>query len=311
MATDFISIDYYYINKFYLKEKDFKRFLELSEEQLSTLSKMVYKMQEKMSTNLSQKTKSISKLERYQKTLQYLTNPHIHLDLKTFDERIAYLIMMTDPNLVMFKEFLKIDLISITEITKIKDEKERNRLKIIRKQTISRYENAVREKIGFFDVKLLKYEEIFFKKFFNEKELITEIENNNQDNLMIKAKSLKDFNSISNERYKELVNIAKTWLSLAPEKYNYKIASYSVINQNKLLGLTNTAEQLALFILLIDSNLDMLRIHEEESMMNNTKRRIIEQFGYFNIELLVLERKFHDKFCPDKKLSIWSKTKKR
>jgi len=174
MATDFISIDYY-INKFYLKEKDFKRFLELSEEQLSTLSKMVYKMQEKMSTNLSQKTKSISKLERYQKTLQYLTNPHIHLDLKTFDERIAYLIMMTDPNLVMFKEFLKIDLISITEITKIKDEKERNRLKIIRKQTISRYENAVREKIGFFDVKLLKYKEIFFKKFFNEKELITEI----------------------------------------------------------------------------------------------------------------------------------------
>ena len=310
MATDFISIDYY-INKFYLKEKDFKRFLELSEEQLSTLSKMVYKMQEKMSTNLSQKTKSISKLERYQKAMQYLTNPHIHLDLKTFDERIAYLIMMTDPNLVMFKEFLKIDLISVTDIAKVEDEKERNSLKIIRKQTISTYENAVREKIGFFEVKLLKYEEIFFKKFFNEKELITEVKNNNQDNLMIKAKSLKDFNSISDERYKELVNIAKTWLSLAPEKYNYKIASYSVINQNKLLGLTSSAEQLALFILLIDSNLDMLRIHEEESMMNNTKRRIIEQFGYFNIEFLILERKFHDRFCPDKKLSIWSITKKR
>ena len=62
-------------------------------------------------------------------------------------------------------------------------------------------------------------------------------------------------------------------------------------------------------ILLTDSNLDMLRIHEEESMMNITKERIIEQFGYFNTELLVLERKFHNRFCPDKELSIWSMTK--
>jgi len=219
--------------------------------------------------------------------------------------------MMIDPNLVTFKEYLKIDLISMKEIDKIEDENIRNYLKTIRKQTISAYENTVREKIGFFDIKLLKYEEMFFNKFFNEKELITEVKNNNQDNLMIKAKALKDFNSISDERYEELVSIANNWLSLVPEKYNFKVASYSVTNQKKLLGITNSTEQLTLFILLIDSNLDMLRIYEEESMMKNIKERIIEEFGYFNIELLVLERKFHDRFCPDKKLSIWSKTKKR
>ena len=67
---------------------------------------------------------------------------------------------------------------------------------------------------------------------------------------------------------------------------------------------------MALFILMVDSNLDMLRIYEEESMMPNIRQRITEEFGYFNMDLLALERKFHKRFCPDKKLSVWSKTKK-
>ena len=151
---------------------------------------------------------------------------------------------------------------------------------------------------------------MFFKRFFNEKELVTEVGCNNQDKLMVRAKLLKDFNNISNERYDELVSVAQTWLSLGPDKYNSKVAAYSVTNQTKLLGLTNRAEQLALFILLIDNELDMLRIYEEESMIKNVERRIVEEFGYFNKELLVLERKFHDRFCPDKNLSVWTKTKK-
>ena len=53
----------------------------------------------------------------------------------------------------------------------------------------------------------------------------------------------------------------------------------------------------------------MLRIYEEESMIPNVEDRIIEAFGYYNKELLTLERKFHERFCPDKKLSIWSETK--
>ena len=53
----------------------------------------------------------------------------------------------------------------------------------------------------------------------------------------------------------------------------------------------------------------MLRIYEKESMMKNIEERIIEQFGYFNKDLLILEKIFHERFCPNKKLSIWSKTK--
>jgi len=310
MISSFMPIDIYR-TKLYQKESSFNKFSELSKEQLSLLSNKVYKMQEQLSEELSPILKNISNLEKYQKTIKYLTNPQIHSKLKTFDERIAFLIMMTDPELVTYKEFLKINLISKSEITKAEDKQTRNYLIEKRNKTISKYQYLVREKIGFFDIKLLKYEELFFKIYFADKELITEIENNNQDNLIIKAKTLKDFNSISNKRYEELKNIAQTWLSLTNQKYNSKVAAYSITNQNKLLGLTNLTEQITLFILLIDSDLDMLKIYEEESTQEKIKERIIEQFGYFDKELLILERKFHDRFCPDKNLSIWSYTKKR
>ena len=51
----------------------------------------------------------------------------------------------------------------------------------------------------------------------------------------------------------------------------------------------------------------MLKIYEEESRMKNVEDRITEQFGYFDVQLLILEKLFHSRFCPDKELSIWSK----
>ena len=304
MTYDFTPLEYYQ-TKFYQKEGNFKKFANISEEQLSLISKKLYKNQEKCNNT------PLNNLDKYKKILQYISNPLIHLDLNTFDERIAYLIMAIDPNLIMFKEFLKIDLISIDEINKTKNEKEKIHLKKLRNQTISIYENTVREKIGFFDVKLLKYEEMFFKKFFNEKELITEVKKNNHVNLHTKIKSLKDFNNISNERYQELKNIAQTYLSLIKNSYNYQVVTYNIFNQKKLLKLNTLEEQLALLILIIDSNLDMLKIHEEESRITITEERITEQFGFFNKDLLILEQKFYDRFCPEQPLSIWSKTKNR
>jgi len=309
MASNFITLNNY-MDKFYQKEINSKRFSELSEERLAALSKKVYREQEMMTNDLMQLSGTLSKVEKYRLTLQYLTNPRINLDLRTFDERMAFLIMMIDPNLVTFKEFLKADIISLAEIAKVADEKEKNNLKKIRSYSISSYESIVREKVGIYDVKLLKYEEMFFKKFFGEKELITEIGSKHQNNLVVKARLLKDFNSVTDERYSELVNIAQTWVSLTSKQFNSNGAAYTIANQKKLLGLNNLEEQFTLFILLADANLDMLKIYEEESKMQIIEERIVEEFGYFNKELLVLERKFHDRFCPDKKLSVWTKIKK-
>lgn len=309
MPDRFMPTDHYR-TKFYQKENSSKGFLDLSEERLSELAKKVYKNQEAMTENLSHRSVTTFELEKYFKALQYLTNPLIHLELHTFDEKVAYLIMMMDPNLVLYKEFLKLDLVSIEEITQVEDKYEKIRLKNIRNQTVATYESLCREKIGFYDAKLLKYEELFFKRFFNERELVTEVRNHNQNSFITKAKKLRDFNSISDERYSELVNIAQTWLSVVSETCNSNVAIYSVTNQSKLFGLSNFTEQITLFILLVDSNLDMLKIYEEESTTSNIERRIVEQFGYYNKDLVNLEKKFYDRFCPNKEISIWTKTKK-
>lgn len=292
--------------KFYSREKEAKSFTELTEEQLSAISQKVYAMQEAINSSTPHNKNMNLKLENYHRTLQYLTNPNIHLEFKSFDERVAFLIMMSDPNLVMFKEFLKLDLTSVNDIAKVESIKERNRLNNLRNQSLAVYQAAVREKIGFFDIKLLKYEELFFKRFFSENELITEVESNIRDNFIVKVKAVKDFNSITEQRYKELTDIAQYWLSAVNHKGNIKTAAYSVTNQRKLLGLNTLEEQLALFILISDGNLDMLRIYEEESRTKAIEEKISEQFGYYNPELLVLERKFYNRFCPDKVLSIWS-----
>ena len=296
-------------NRFYLKERSSNGFSDLSEDRLSEIAKRVYKRQEMMEDSPIRRTERLSKLERYQKTLLYLTSPQIHLEYKSFDEKLAFLIMVVDPELVTYKEFLKINLMSSSELFKVEDRKERERLMDLRNQTVSGYESTVREKIGFYDPRLLKYEELFFKKFYNDKELVTDVRMNNQDALMLRARFIKSFDSISDERYEELVELSQLLLSLVPDKYNTSLATYSVVDQKRLLGLKNSYEQLALFVLLVDSDLDMLRIYEEESRMQNVEDRIKEQFGYYNTVLLSLERKFHNRFCPDKKVSVWTKIK--
>lgn len=304
MALVFIPIENLQ-TKLYQREKEHKKFQNLSEEQLAEVAKKVYKKQE----NKGNAQSNESKLDRYYKTLQHLTNPYIHCDLKTYDERIAFLIMMTDPYLITYKEFLKLNLVSNEEIAKEEDEKEKRILLEKRKKALLDYEKTVREKIGFYDPRLIKYEEAFFNRVYSERELITEVENISPENLMFRAKLLKSFDNVSDERFEELKEIAQGWLSIVTEKPNSKTALFSVLNQKNLLGIKTVTEQLALYILLVDPELDMLSIFEEESKMQTVEDRITEEFGYFNKEMLILEKKFHKRFCPEKELSIWSKIK--
>lgn len=300
----------YHSEKFYQRDYDCNKFSKLSEEKVLEIAKKIYKRQEIFGKMYLNKPEAIYKIDQYYGAMEYLTGPAIHLELRTFDEKMAYLIMTTDPNLFMFKEFLKLDLLDSSEIAKVTDKQEQERLMEIKRKTIATYESVVREKLGFFDIKLLKYEEMFFKRFFGKRELITEVNSNVQNSFLNNIKSLKDFNTITETRYNELVQVAQTWLSIAPNRFNFKVAAYSITNQTNLLGLKNFEEQVALFILLVDNNLDMLRIYEEESNVKDIERRIIEEFGFYNPELLILEKKFHKKFCPNKETSIWTKIKK-
>ena len=165
-------------------------------------------------------------------------------------------------------------------------------------------------KNGYFDdLKLLKFEEQFFKRFYSKKELITQVGQHNEDGFLLLAGLVDSFDNITDERFKELIETAQAWNAIVPDKHKTKTATYSATKQKDLLGLTTLTEQFAFYILAVDPNLDMLRIYEEESMIPTTQERIEEAFGYYNPALITLEKKYHQRFCPDKKVSIWTETK--
>ena len=162
MLPHFIPIDHYR-KKLYSKEKNFKNFLNITDEQLEDIENKVKKRSEIFDEEqTSYIARKADKLDRYQRMLQYLTNPMIHLEFKTFDEIIAFMIKMADPNLVIYREYLRSNIMSLANISKVEDENERLRFVREREKALSDYEASVREQIGFFDPKLLKYEEIFF-----------------------------------------------------------------------------------------------------------------------------------------------------
>lgn len=294
----------YFKTKLYQKEREFKKFEGITEEKLAELSKKVYHKQE--TAPLKNNPFYKDRLSKYVDILRYLTNPTIHSELKTYDERIAYLIMAADPSLLAFKEFLKTTITSTKTINNEQDPNKKADLIRQRESEIMGLQTRVREKLGFYDTKLIKYEEVFFHKFLVEKEIITEVKQDFITKLLFLTEFITSFNKISDERYEELKRKAEIYTTLTDKENDLFTSAYTCMNQSQTIGLRNIQEQLAFFTLTSDPNLDILRIYEEESLIPEVERRCMEQFGYFNINLVKLEKLYHSRFCQEKKLSPWT-----
>lgn len=294
--------------KLYQKLKEFNGFQNFTAEDVQKVAAFIYKKEEMVSDRFVSTLKK-DKLTKYIETLQFLTNPLIHMQLRTYDERILYLIMSVDPELKMFREFLKRNITSIKDVNSIQDEKEREKLNQRRNNEILDFQAAVREQIGFYDSKLLTYEEIYFKKFWNQKELLTNIGQTHIGKLLMLHPFIASFDRITDKRYEELQGIVIEWLNQVNKEKDALTAAYSATNQRDLLGLENLQEQYVFFILASDPNLDALRIYEEESRIPEFERRMTEEFGYSSLDQIKIEQLYHDRFCPTKKVSPWTITK--
>ena len=295
----------YLRTKLYQREREFKNFENITEADLAEVAKKVYLKQE-YGQAVSPQGYSKDNLEKYMSILKYLTNPMIHLEIKSFDERILYLIMSVDPRLLTFKEFLKHNITSSRVVNNEKDPKKKAQLINQREQEIIDFQVQVRNQLGFYDSRLLRYEELYFKKFIIDKELITKVNQDFITKLISIAPFVTSFDSICNERYQVLQDKAQLWLSETNATNDLHTAAYSCSVQKETLGLNNILEELVFLILVGDPELNCLRIYEEESRMENVESRIKEEFGYYNYNLIRLEQLYHDRFCPKKELSPWT-----
>lgn len=293
----------YFRTKLYQKEREFKKFETLSLDDVAKVAKKLYLKQE---MNEQSGFFRKDKLTKYMDTLTYLTNPSIHMELKTYDERIIYLIMSVDPELEAFKEFLKTNITPTKVINAEQDPKKQQELISQRESEILEMQTRIRNKIGFYDSKLLKYEETYFKRFISSKELITKVNQDNITKLLRIIPLISSFNDISDERYQILQEKAKEWLSTTNCENDLFTAAYSCSEQKETIGLNGIIEELIFLVLIGDPELDVLRIYEEESRMDEVERRCKEAFNYYNKDLITLERLYHERFCPEKTLSPWT-----
>ena len=293
----------YFRTKLYQKEREFKKFETLSLDDVAKVAKKLYSKQE---MNAQSGFFRKDKLTKYMDTLTYLTNPSIHMELKTYDERIIYLIMSVDPELESFKEFLKTNITPTKVINAEQDPKKQQELISQRESEILEMQTRIRNKIGFYDSKLLKYEETYFKRFISSKELITKVNQDNITKLLRIIPLISSFNDISDERYQILQEKAKEWLATTNCENDLFTAAYSCSEQKETIGLNGIIEELIFLVLIGDPELDLLRIYEEESRMDEVERKCKEAFNYYSKDLITLERLYHERFCPEKTLSPWT-----
>lgn len=293
----------YFRTKLYQKEREFKKFETLSLDDVAKIAKKLYSKQE---MNAQSGFFRKDKLTKYMDTLTYLTNPSIHMELKTYDERIIFLIISVDPELEAFKEFLKTNITPTKVINAEQDPKKQQELISQRESEILEMQTRIRNKIGFYDSKLLKYEETYFKRFISSKELITKVNQDNITKLLRIIPLISSFNDISDERYQILQEKAKEWLATTNCENDLFTAAYSCSEQKETIGLNGIIEELIFLVLIGDPELDVLRIYEEESRMDEVERRCKEAFNYYNKDLITLERLYHERFCPEKTLSPWT-----
>lgn len=216
----------------------------------------------------------------YANTLNYLVNDKYQLMTK--DEKILFLINTIDPNCNIYETYLNFsdDLNNETKI------------------------NVMKNIFGFFSPYLLKYEYYYINNV--QKRLLINVNKDYLKNFMILAPMVKNFDEITDERFKQIQEQVELYKEIPNINLNYQTCIYNILYQSNILELNSMQEKVAFFINAIDPELTLLKIYSEESNYSNIQKRSIEEFGFFYKYLIKIELLYYKRFCPNKKLSYWS-----
>ena len=334
MAYNYFNVDTVR-RQLHSRSVSFNNFKEITEEDIKRIKKKI----ESLKTFSVPKYSYVSKeSDNYASTLRYLTNPRISTEYKTiekayeiniefdydnikninyilkdiivkktFDEKILHLILATDPDFITFKTFLASNITPIEDINDEQDEKRRRQLQDQRRLEIETFEKEVRKQIGFYDGNLIKYERILTMTLFKTEGFISDVKTSSINPLLKRAELVKNINVITELNLKRLKLVAERWATMAKDPQDLNSLAYNLLNKYKDMHIHTIEEQIILFILIADPELDLLRIFEEESTYQKMQERAQEEKGFYNKGLINVERLYHDKFEPEKVISAWTK----
>lgn len=292
-------------SRFYMRSHLSKNFTELTEEHLEKIKKDAIKFVKEHTVEYNKKTTFLrGTISLYTDVMLYLTNPCINDVYPTFDEKMAFLIHVIDPEYKIAKMYLQSTLLTRYEQKNLKPEDEDKRKKHIDER--NRLFHQTENMLGFTDPTFVQMERVFFNRFGLQKELLSNIQGNYIDELFSKSIIVSSYNRTTDEEYEEANRIAQNLIALQSDITNPNTVAFNILKQNKLLGGNGTLKQAYLiFILAFDPELRMLQIYYDESMVPKIEARANEELGFYEKELIRLEQQYHQRFEPEKIVSVW------
>ena len=293
----------------YRHHKEYKKFNKIAQKRVFEIYKDSLRFLERIQSKISYYDRNY-KLGVYIETLLYLSNPSIYNKYQTYDERLVFLILTVDPELRHFQHNALTNTISDARINSNPEEK--SSLEKMQSNQRKRFEKNVRSEFQFLDKELLRYEKDFFNKFFKDERLLLKENVKVQTPLAIDTiyslatinNLVEDLSCVSDERCEEIKMEIETLLS--HPKIDINTLLFHLKYQNELLKLKSLEEIVIFLIELIDPNLDLLAIYEEESIKEKMEIRALNEIGFFNINLIKLEKKYYEKIKRNNKsISSW------
>ncbi len=276
---------------------NFKSFDDIDEEELKRIKKLVKTANENLFASLPERQNLSDKIVRYLAVMRYLGSTNTNGELPTFDAKIIFLIEAIDPELEMYKAYLEQKVILKSQISS--EEKLSKKMALTQRFNNQKgaIESNIRLKVGFYDTKLLGYEASYFKAIRCHEELIPVVNHAHFHKIESIFGEANGFKDISKEDNEKLILKAEDYIS----KYgaNINTLSFHLLYQPELLGLNSVDERVIFFILVMDKSLKILDIYNDESVWDEIKRRILDEVGYYNKDLVYLEKAYQEKFVPD------------
>ena len=282
-------------NSLYDKKKSYNHFINISPEKAEELKKEATLIKEDILKDIP---RSISvNTTFYIKILQILTSKRFWQ--RSFDEVILIYIFIIDPDFIFYKLYRRyFDVLKTNNVFK-DDEKKYNEKK---NNQLHLLKNDIFNRFGYSDVRVINYEKDFYKIFIKAGQ--KKEENPNEEtsqksqtlkknyliNLMDLLKDIKSLDSITQERYKEILELAEEYKNTYGSQVNIDELIWNLLYKNTCINLETLEEKILFFVYLFDPNLVALTIYEEECKWEHIKTRMMESFGYFHKDIIRLEK---------------------
>ena len=151
--------------RFYLRKHFSNDFKDITEERLKEIIKDAQEFRKKQNEQYSKKTTFLREpVSLYSSTMFYLTNPCIDSTYPTFDEKMAFLINVIDPEYIIGRMYIQAPLLTTYEQEELKDTTSDPKLdehKRVHNVLYRQTENL----FGCSDSQLIKFARIYFRRF--------------------------------------------------------------------------------------------------------------------------------------------------